>query len=95
MPATAVPDDQEDQLEQDTCGAADLCVPNEILADGPFPACNANSFILGNYTGVCLSDCLDFGIQGVALARGNCQANYKCAPCTQNGQPTGAPGCPP
>ena len=95
VPASAVPDDQEDQLEQDTCGDADVCVPNEILNDGPFPTCNANSLILGNYTGVCLSDCLDFGIQGIALARGNCQANFKCAPCTQNGQPTGAPGCPP
>lgn len=95
VPATSIPDDQEEQLEQDDCGNAELCVPNQILADGPFPACTANSFILGNYTGVCLSDCLDFGIQGIALAKGSCANNNKCAPCVQNGQPTGAPGCPP
>lgn len=95
VPATSIPDDQEDQLKRDSCATADLCVPTEILNDGPFPACTANSFILGNYSGVCLSDCLDFGIQGVALAKGSCANNFKCAPCTQNGQPTGAPGCPP
>lgn len=70
-------------------------MPTEILNDGPFPACTASSLILGGYTGVCLSDCLDFGIQGIALAKGSCAANFKCVPCTQGGQPTGAPGCPP
>ena len=95
VPTTSIPDDQEDQLKQDSCAAADLCVPTEILNDGPFPTCTANSLILGNYTGVCLSTCLDFGIQGIALAKGSCASNFKCAPCTQNGQPTGAPGCPP
>ncbi len=98
VPATSIPDDQEDQLSEQECqdtAAGSLCVPNEIIANGPFPTCSANSFLLGNYTGVCLSDCLDFGIQGIALAKGNCQSNFKCAPCEQNGQPTGAPGCPP
>jgi hypothetical protein len=98
VPKAAIPDAQEENLSEQECedstpGA--LCVPNQILANGPFNTCNANSIILGNYTGVCLSDCLDFGIQGIALARGNCQQDQKCAPCTQNGQPTGAPGCPP
>ena len=98
VPTVSIPDGQEAQLAEDDCEdttTEDLCVPNEIIANGPFPACSANSVILGNYTGVCLSDCLDFGIQGLALSRGNCQSNFKCAPCTQNGQPTGAPGCPP
>lgn len=98
VPAASIPDDQEDQLEAAECeneAPGALCVPNEILANGPFPTCTANSFLLGNYTGVCLSDCLDFGIQGLALARGSCANNFKCAPCEQNGQPTGAPGCPP
>jgi hypothetical protein len=94
VPSAAIPDAQEENLEQDSCMTAELCVPTQILNDGPFPTCNANSIILGSYTGVCLSDCLDFGIQGIALARGNCAANNKCAPCVQNGQPTGAPGCP-
>jgi hypothetical protein len=98
VPASSIPDAQEDQLSEQECeddAPGSLCVPNEIIANGPFPACNANSFILGDYTGVCLSTCLDFGIQGVALAKGNCGSGFKCAPCEQNGQPTGAPGCPP
>jgi hypothetical protein len=98
VPKVNIPDDQEAQLSEQECAdtqAGSLCVPVELLENGPFPTCNANSFILGNYTGVCLSDCLDFGIQGIALARGSCSNNFTCAPCTQNGQPTGAPGCPP
>ena len=98
VPTAIIPADQQDQLGEEECEdtpGEDLCVPNEILANGPFPACEASSFILGDYTGVCLSDCLDFGIQGIALARGNCDSGFKCAPCEQNGEPTGAPGCPP
>jgi hypothetical protein len=93
VPTTAIPDDQEDNLAQHECTSAELCVPDEILADGPFPACTGNSILLGNYTGVCLSECLDFGIQGFALSKGSCATGFKCAPCMQNGQPTGAPGC--
>jgi len=98
VPASSIPDAQEEQLSEQECeddAPGALCVPNEIIANGPFPACEADSFILGDYTGVCLSTCLDFGIQGIALAKGNCQSGFKCAPCEQNGQPTGAPGCPP
>lgn len=97
VPQGSIPADQQDQLSEQECEAAQpgsLCVPNEILADGPFPTCTASSFLLGNYSGVCLSDCLDFGIQGLALARGSCAQGFTCAPCVQNGQPTGAPGCP-
>lgn len=98
VPADVIPAEQQDMLDDDDCEddqPGSLCVPNELIANGPFPACAANSFILGNYTGVCLSDCLSFGIQGIALSRGNCNNNYKCVPCERNGQPTGAPGCPP
>jgi len=93
-----IPADQQSKLSQQECDqtpAQDLCVPVQILDNGPFPTCSASSFLLGNYTGVCLSDCLDFGIQGLALARGSCDDHFKCAPCVQNGQATGAPGCPP
>ena len=96
--ASSIPDDQEGNLDDsdDAClPDVELCVPDQILNNGPFTTCTANSFILGAYSGVCLSDCLDFGIQGIALARGSCANHFKCAPCTQNGQPTGAPGCPP
>lgn len=94
VPTSVIPDDQEDNLDDDDCADGNLCVPDQILLDQPIATCTANSLLLGNYSGVCLSDCFDFGIQGLALARGSCAANHKCAPCTQNGQPTGAPGCP-
>jgi hypothetical protein len=94
VPATSVPDDQEGNLSQQECDDGALCVPDQILANGPFTTCSAHSFLLGDYTGVCLSSCLDFGIQGAALARGNCDSDFTCAPCEQFGQPTGAPGCP-
>jgi hypothetical protein len=59
-------------------------------------ACTATGFLVGNYSGVCLSDCLSFGLQGLALARGTCGDDHTCAPCENplTGQPTGAPGCP-
>ena len=95
VPESAIPSAQQDNLDNDSCSDGNLCVPDQILLNQPIPTCTANSLILGNYTGVCLSDCFSFGIQGLALSRGSCQSNYKCAPCTQNGQPTGAPGCPP
>ena len=58
--------------------------------------CTATGFLVGNYTGVCLSKCLSFGIQGIALAQGTCDGIHTCAPCTNplTGKPTGAPGCP-
>jgi hypothetical protein len=94
-----VPADQTDQLEQGDCEDlqedAYYCVPTELLLGGPFPTCTASSFILGDYTGVCLSDCLSFGIQGLALSGGSCANDYTCVPCEQGGEPTGAPGCPP
>lgn len=94
VPTASIPPEDQEQLGEDDCAAGNLCVPNEILADGPFPTCSANSLLLGNYTGVCLSECLEFGIQGLALAQGNCGGDYKCVPCEQFGSPTGAPGCP-
>jgi hypothetical protein len=100
VPTQSIPEDQQGQLGEEECedltAEADLCVPNEILAGGPFPACAASGFLSGDYTGVCLSDCLSFGIQGLALAQGNCSDDYTCAPCISplSGEPTGAPGCP-
>lgn len=98
MPTSSIPADQQDQLDEQECeddAPGSLCVPTEIIANGPFPTCAADSFILGDYTGVCLSDCLDFGLQGLALERGSCNNDYTCAPCILNSAPTGAPGCPP
>jgi hypothetical protein len=104
VPTALVPAALQSNLEEAECqdvqADAFLCVPSDLLAyqtgTGPAPrACSATG-LTGAYTGVCLSDCLSFGIQGLALARGTCDADYTCAPCKNplTGQPTGAPGCP-
>ena len=82
--------------DDNTCNAAtEVCAPTENLDTTFKPAtCAADSFVIGNYTGVCLSDCLDFGLQGIALDQGNCPEVHTCVPCVQGGKPTGAPGCP-
>lgn len=92
----SIPDDQEGNLGQKSCDDGQLCVPDQILENDPIDACTANSILVGDYTGVCLSDCLDFGFAGIAIAKGSCGDHLKCAPCTNplTGDPTGAPGCP-
>ncbi len=97
VPTGAVPADQVDNLEEDSCEDvqpdAYLCVPDELLDPNHAPpACSARSLLIGEYTGVCLSDCLDFGLKGLALARGDCAPQSKCVPCVDplSGQPTGA-----
>jgi len=100
VPTTMVPSSEQKNLKNDTCSQqpnANLCVPTEMLAPSfKPPACTGNGFLIGQYTGVCLSKCLSFGIQGIVLAQGSCDDLHKCAPCTNplTGQPTGAPGCP-
>ena len=76
----------------------DLCVPTENLQStfAP-PACSAFSVLyLGNYQGVCLSDCLHFtGLQALVVKQGDCDAKHRCVPCkTPTGAASGAPGCP-
>ncbi|HJZ84354.1 MAG TPA: hypothetical protein VKN99_04245 [Polyangia bacterium] len=97
VPQSAIPQALQANLEQKECAAAHLCVPSENLQPNfTPPACTASSFLLGNYSGVCLSKCLHFGIQRIALDQGSCDDNHLCAPCRDpSGQPTGAPGCPP
>jgi hypothetical protein len=100
VPAATVDPMQAENLEEHECGDLTggpyLCVPDELIRGDTPPACNAESWILGDYNGVCLSDCLDFGFEGIALEQGNCAGGYTCAPCIDptSGQPTGAPGCP-
>jgi hypothetical protein len=99
VPTTVIPSTLQKNLGSDNCQSnADLCVPTENLNPDFKPmACTATNLLVGQYTGVCLSDCLKFGIQGLAISKGNCDNDHKCAPCTNplTGQPTGAPGCPP
>ena len=101
IPTASVPGDQTDNLEGHECDdlaeGAYFCVPNQILNDEPTEPCEADNFLVGYYTGVCLSDCLDFGIGGLAMSGGSCADGYSCAPCENplTGAPTGAPGCAP
>ena len=98
VPTQSIPSDEQKNLGTDDCVKdQQLCVPSEMLqpAFKP-PACSAHNLLVGDYTGVCLSDCLKFGIQGLAISQGTCDDTHECAPCTNplTGQPTGAPGCP-
>lgn len=97
VPRTAIPPLLTSNLQGQGCANDTLCVPTENLeASYVPPACSASTLISGNYTGVCLSDCLDFGFgSDLALDRGNCASAHTCAPCRRDGKPTGAPGCPP
>lgn len=101
VPKAMVPASQQGNLDDDdeTCVKdAELCVPNEMLQPNfKGPACTGSTFLTGDYSGVCLSDCLSFGfIQSLGISRGSCTKGFKCAPCTNplNGKATGAPGCP-
>jgi hypothetical protein len=98
VPKEAISATLQKNLDNDTCDENKyLCVPKEHLDSKYVPkACSASGFLIGQYTGVCLSDCLKFGIQGIVLAKGNCADDYKCAPCKNplTGAATGAPGCP-
>jgi len=99
VPTEIIPSSEQSNLSQDSCAKdAGLCVPSEMLSLSTYkPAtCSATGFLVGAYTGVCLSDCLSFGIEGIALAQGDCESEHTCAPCKNplTGQPTGAPGCP-
>lgn len=100
VPNAAIPEPLQETLEEDDCEDiqedAFLCVPNELLDPTHVPpACSADGFLIGPYTGVCLSDCLSFGLQGLFLSEGTCADGYECVPCQNplSGEPTGAPGC--
>jgi hypothetical protein len=96
VPRTAVPASEQSMLSKDSCASAELCAPSESLDPAYKPAaCAADGFLIGNYTGVCLSDCVDLGIDAIALDQGNCKQDQTCVPCVQDGKPTGAPGCAP
>jgi hypothetical protein len=98
VPTSAIPQALQKNLDNQSCMQNDLCVPTENLqASFAPPACQASGFLVGDYTGVCLSNCLSFGIQGLVLAQGNCDNEHTCAPCKNpiTGAATGAPGCPP
>ena len=97
VPTTVIPATLQKNLGTDSCVKnIELCVPAENLDPAFKPmACSASNLLTGNYTGVCLSEFLQFWLQSLGISRGNCDSQHRCVPCTQGGKPTGAPGCPP
>lgn len=102
VPKAMVPANMQKNLGDDDgkCQKdVELCVPNEFVSNPGYRGtpCTGSGFLTGSYTGVCLSDCLEFSFfQKLAIGRGNCGQDMKCVPCNNplTGQPTGAPGCP-
>src|SRR5262249_48348479 len=74
IPTGAIPEDMQSHLEDHGCQGDSLCVPTANLPGAPAPMkCSASGLILiGDYTGVCLSECLRLGVQGLLLGTGNC-----------------------
>lgn len=102
IPNQMIPPGQDKEyLSEDECFGENkgvYCVPAEMVVDSAFAGkpCQASA-LLGTYSGVCLSDCLDFGLEGIAMDRGSCDNVHTCVPCKNplTGASTGAPGCPP
>jgi hypothetical protein len=93
IPRKDVPQQFHSRLEEHECSSSELCVPSENLDPNATPATCAPS---SGGKGVCVSDCIDFGlIEGLLLRQGSCPDTHTCVPCVhpRTGQPTGAPGC--
>lgn len=98
MPTASLPAAAASGLEQKECPAANSCIPAEEMAAGfVHPKCTGSS-LLGQYDGVCISNCVkkDF-LTNLGTARGSCSAESFCAPCKNplTGAATGAPNCGP
>lgn len=88
---TAVPEKQRGDTKQDTCPAANKCVPRMFVSGKPI---KCNSGIMG--TGVCMAKCFndmmgfagDIGLMSTA----GCGRTEVCVPC-MFGKDQGMPGC--
>jgi hypothetical protein len=81
IPRANIPGGQADHLKGDGCPGGSLCVPKENL-DPKFvaPRCEADGFLGFSYSGICVSNCVDFGTAGAsgALDQGTCSAGHTC-----------------
>ncbi len=98
IPSALIPPNQDkDYLDDEACGEGSgvFCVPAEMVPTTFVPTKCQGSGLFGSYGGVCLSNCLDFGIEALALSRGTCDSIHTCVPCIDplSGGPSGAPGC--
>ncbi len=97
IPAGAIPPDDAENLDADTCGANLLCVPDG-LADGTFMALSCSTSLISSIfgsayePGACLPDCLP-ATDNFSIRQDGCPDGFKCAPCLDplnGGDPTGA-----
>jgi hypothetical protein len=89
LPSSLVSAEQQANVVQATCQAAQLCTPKALI-DAVAPS---SCVSLGGLEGRCLSDCLPFvARQGERLPRSDCAGDQRCAPCFDplSGQSTGA-----
>jgi len=96
VPLAAIPDDQEEQLDEDSCSEDQggdgepvlLCVPNQLLDPTWQPVqCETSGGLLGGFfgnnggkPGACYPECLG-AVKSLFVNKGSCDSGYKCAPC--------------
>jgi hypothetical protein len=88
---SAVPEKQRDDTKQDTCPAANKCVPRMFVSGKPI---KCNSGIMG--AGVCMAKCFN-DLMGFAgdmglMSTAGCGRTEVCVPC-MFGKDQGMPGC--
>src|SRR4029079_6768260 len=71
IPTNLIPPNQDKSyLDDEECGegSGQYCVPAEMVPATFIPQRCQGSGLFGSYGGVCLSTCLDFGIESIALS---------------------------
>lgn len=100
LPKSGLPAQAASGLGELECQkGVELCVPEEMM-DPKYvpPKCTGQMPLLGDYDGVCMSDCIPRDFLGQLMtSQGSCTAGSFCAPCKNplTQQSTGAPGCAP
>lgn len=85
VPTSAVPEDKRDSLQQQTCEAEHLCVPEENTDDTYVPQSCSTAI---NGPGACTSTCVQ--LANLFQQRDCTDPNQRCIPCAIAGVTTGA-----